>query len=87
MPDPTPALEQSLAWQKKVLHILTTKLGDKFLVCFYVKSHHRIFNTCQVAKQADAELEVQQLRETLEEYNKEFVDVKNQVNNSKAKER
>ena len=33
----------------------------------------------QVAKQADAELEVQQLRETLDEYNKEFVDVKNQV--------
>ena len=32
----------------------------------------------KLAKQVDAELEVKQLRETLEEYNKEFVDVRNQ---------
>ena len=41
----------------------------------------------QVAKQADAELEVQQLRETLEEYNKEFVDVKNQVRSATSSSR
>lgn len=32
----------------------------------------------KISKQMDTELEVKQLRDTLEEYNKEFVDVKNQ---------